>query len=48
MAKHIYFQQTVFHIFTTYNQQMQIGYQQAFMLGISHFRVQTLKEYSRK
>jgi len=22
MAKHIYFQQTVFHIFTTYNQQL--------------------------
>jgi len=48
MAKHIHFQQTVFHIFTTYNQQMQISYQLAFMLGISQFRVQTLKGYSHE
>ena len=42
------FQHTVFHIFTTQNQQMQIRYRQVFILGISQFGVQTLKGYSDK
>ena len=39
MAKKHEFLRTVFHIFATYNQQMQISYQQAFVLGISQFMV---------